>query len=112
MLWPHGINAPEVNKSARLAKTSSGTPRRPPRHHEDLPARALQDCPKFFLKNRANKRFCSDACRKEFFEYGGTAFNQLKPKLEKFVTRWMREYAAHIEARLTAIESKLEQRQQ
>lgn len=76
------------------------------------PRERCKNCPKFFLKNRANKRFCSDACRKEFFEYGGTAFNQLKPKLEKFVTRWMREYAAHIEARLTAIESKLEQRQQ
>lgn len=50
-----------------------------------------KNCPKFFLKNRGNKAFCSTECKNEFNRNGGTAYAQLKPKLEKLVRSLVRE---------------------
>src|SRR5262249_1531586 len=50
--------------------------------------RFCKNCPKAFTVPRPpadRKEFCSDACRKEFHQYGGTGYRQLKHRIERLV---------------------------
>lgn len=50
-----------------------------------LPKKRCLNCPKFFPLTKAWRKFCSTACKNEFERNGGTAYAQLRPKLEKLV---------------------------
>lgn len=76
----------------------------PGRLPKGLIKRRCDNCPKMYLKTRSNKRFCCNDCKNEFNRNGGTAYAQLKPKLEKLV----RQLTGDLEGRLRAMESGLE----
>jgi len=70
------------------------------------PRKRCANCPRFFEQRVSNKRFCSDACRKEYFHYGA-AFGPLKEKLEALVSQWLREHGVKLETRLQKLERDL-----
>lgn len=77
------------DQAARRARLAGGW--NIARNPKDCPKVRCKNCPKFFLKVRYNKAFCSTKCKNEFERNGGTAYAQLKPKLEKLVRSLVRE---------------------
>jgi hypothetical protein len=55
------------------------------------------NCGKFFVKNRPNKRFCNEASKDEFWNNGGVSFVRQAEIVKKEVAKASKE----IEARLT-----------
>lgn len=72
------------------------------------PVKRCSNCSKMYRQTRPNKKFCSKECKDEFNRYGA-AFGPLKLKLEQLVNRWIKDYADKINARLEALEARVDQ---
>jgi hypothetical protein len=80
----------------------------PGRLPKDPPKVRCKNCPKFFLKNRPNKEFHSTECKNEFNRNGGTAYAQLKTKVEKLVRNVSRDAFAGLEKENRDLSSRFE----
>ena len=71
-----------------------------------LPRKRCLNCAKLFEMTRQGKRFCSDACRKEFHHYGA-AYGPLRDKLEALIEKRVKEQVGFLVVRLGLVEQEL-----
>lgn len=67
---PNSLNPPDASKPEPV----------------ELKRRRCDNCPKFFMQTRADHRFHSAKCRREFHR-NGAGFGQLKERIPKFITK-------------------------
>lgn len=82
---------PTLQKQASDA-SKDGSASEPPTDEEKPPLRRRRcdNCPKIFMQKRADQRFHSPACRKEF-NRNGAAFGKLRELLPKWIEKEVRK---------------------
>jgi hypothetical protein len=91
--------SPKLRRERRAAVKKFSPP-------QVFPKKRCKNCPKMFPKTRANREFCSPACKKEFHRHG-SAFGPLKETLQNLVKGWLKEFRLDTEARLDQLEKQV-----
>jgi len=64
--------------------------------------RGCLNCPRKFPVTQETRRFCSDACRKEYHRHGGVSYNRIREDLKKDLRPMVEEIARRVVEELRA----------